>query len=98
MDIFHLRAKWSSKYTTSTLAIELEIFNEGFNGNWTWNHADRLPTGFRSNGKIENGRIMYSWPGDQVDLSFRQGEGDMKLEGDDPFEPYQGTTYLSKVK
>ena len=104
-DLPDLKGKWKGfyqyrggSYTTVTLAVELEIFDEKLNGNWTWNHADRPPTSFPSNGKIENGRIMYSWPGGQVNLGLRKGEGTMKLEGDYQFEPYEGTMYLNKVK
>jgi hypothetical protein len=41
---------------------------------------------------------MYSWPGGQVNLSLRKGEGKMKLEGDYQIERFDGTMYLNKVK
>lgn len=104
-DLPDLKGKWKGfyqyrggSYTTSTLAVELEILDEKLNGNWTWNRADRPPADFPSNGKIENGRIMYSWPGGQADLGLRKGEGEMKLEGDYQFESHEGTMYLNKVK
>ncbi len=100
-DVPGLKGKWKGFYQsrggTYTQAVELEILNE-LNGNWTWSHADRPPDTFPFYGKIENGRIVNSWPGGQVNLSLRKGDGKMKLEGDYKIERYEGTIYLNKVK
>ena len=101
-DLPDLKGKWKGFYEsrggTYTQAVELEISNEQLNGSWTWNHANRSPDTFPFYGKIENGRIVNSWPSGQVNLSLRRGEGKMKLEGNYQIEGYQGTMYLDKVK
>lgn len=101
-DLPDLKGEWKGFYQERggrfSDPIELEIISEDLEGNWTWHHANRPPYTFPFDGKIENGRILCSWPGGQVNLGLRKGHGKMKLEGDFQLERWEGTMYLNKVK
>lgn len=101
-DLSDLKGKWKGSYTDRggryTQPVALEISDEKLNGSWTWNHADRPPDTFPAQGKIENGKIKYSWPGGQVNLNLHKGKSITKLEGDYQIEQYVGTISLDKVK
>ncbi len=102
-DLSDLKGKWKGFYQVQsgnyTQPVELVISDEKLNGSWTWNHANRPPDTFPAQGKIENGKIKYSWPGGQVNLNLSKGKTVMKLEGDYKIEQYPpGTISLEKVK
>lgn len=102
-DLPELKGKWKGFYQVQsghyTQPVELEISDEKLNGIWTWNHANRPPDTFPAQGKIESGRIIYSWSSSQVNLNLSKGKTVMKLEGDYKFEQYPpGTISLEKVK
>ncbi len=99
-DLPDLKGEWKGSYDdrggTYTQPMEL-ILDEGLRGSWTFHHASRPPETFPFYGKIENGRIVYSFPGGRVNLSLRKGEGKMKLEGDYEAERSAGRISLNKV-
>lgn len=106
-DLPDLKGKWKGVYqdrvrTTYIQPVELEI--EGFKdltvkGKITFGHGDRPPTSIPFYGKIENGRMMFSWQGGQyINLGLRKAKGKMKLEGDYRIQQWEGTIYLDKVK
>lgn len=106
-DLPGLKGKWKGVYqdrvrTTYIQPVELEI--EGFKdltvkGKITFDHADRSPTSFPFYGKIENGRMMFSWQGGQyINLGLRKGGGEMKLEGSYRIQQWDGTISLKKVR
>ncbi len=103
-DLPDLKGKWKGFYQdrvtrTYIQPVELEIFSEDLKGKITFAHATGPPTSFPFNGKIENGRIVYSWWGDRyINLNLRKGEGKMKLEGDYRIQQWEGTISLDKVK
>ena len=103
-DLPDLKGKWKGVYQsrggTYIQPVELEIFNEDLKGMITFGHANRPATSAPFNGKIENGRIVYSGGDIQyINLNFRKGEGKMKLEGDYLIQQqYEGTISLDKVK
>ncbi len=101
-DLPDLKGEWKGSCDdrggTYTQPIELTILDEKLNGSWTWHHANRPSETFPFYGKIENGKIVYSFPGGRVNLSLRKGEGKMKLEGDYQADGGAGRMYLNKVK
>jgi hypothetical protein len=102
-DLPDLKGKWKGFYQSRggsyIQPVELEIFNEDLKGKITMSHADRPATSFPFNGKLEKGRIVYSWwEGQYIHLNFRKVEGKMKLEGDYRIEKYEGTISLDKIK
>lgn len=102
-DLPELKGKWNGFYQdrggTYIQPVELEIFNGDLNGKITFDHASRPPTSFPFNGKLEKGRIVYSWlEGQYIHLNFRKGEGKVKLEGNYRIQQWEGTIFLDKVK
>lgn len=101
-DLPDLKGEWKGFYDdrggTYTQPIELTILDEKLNGSWTWHHANRPPDTFPFYGKVENGKIVYLFPGGRVNLSLRKGEGKMKLEGDYQADQGAGRMNLNKVK
>lgn len=106
-DLPDLKGEWKGVYqdrvrTTYIQPVELEI--EGFKdlivkGEITFGHGDRPPTSFPFYGKIENGRMMFSWQGGQyINLGLRKGGSEMKLEGDYRIQQLEGTISLKKVR
>ena len=103
-DLADLKGKWKGFYQDQSgyyrQPVELEILDEQLLGKFTWGHANRPATTTPPyNGKLENGRIIYSWPSSQVNLNFSKGKTVMKLEGDYKIGQYPpGTISLEKVK
>jgi hypothetical protein len=106
-DLPDLKGKWKGFYqdrvaTTYIQPVELEI--EGFKdlqvkGKITFGHADRPATSFPFYGKIESGKIAFSWQGGQyINLGLRKGGGKMELEGNYRIQQWEGTISLNKVE
>jgi hypothetical protein len=103
-DLPDLKGEWEGYYGGGNFRerIELEIFNENLEGKAAF--YGTIPGGtvsFPFYGKIENGRLVYSWSYSGNDnwmkLSFRKGDGKMKLEGEYQIRQWSGTMSLRKV-
>lgn len=99
-DLPDLKGRWEGVRhgTTYTLPTELEISNENLEGKIIFHGATAGTVSYQFYGKIENGKLVSSWGRDRwIKLSFRKGEGKMKLEGDYQWMQWSGTMSLHKV-
>lgn len=104
-DIPELVGKWkgvlkaTSGSESSEQSTELEIFNESLEGKWVIHGTSQGTVSHPFVAKLENGRLILSWPKDQwVKLGLIKSNDKKKLEGPFRWSQWDGTLSFRKVE
>ncbi len=101
-DLPNLKGKWEGYYGGGNFRepIELEIINENLVGSITWHGTPQGTTTTPFRGRIEDGKLVYSWgENNWLRLSlYKSDDGKMKLEGNYRVHIWEGIVSLKKVR
>ncbi|MBM4307127.1 MAG: hypothetical protein FJ123_10360 [Deltaproteobacteria bacterium] len=104
-DIPELVGKWkgvlkaTSGSESSEQSTELEIFNESLEGKWVIHGTSQGTVSHPFVAKLENGRLILSWPKDRwVKLGLIKSNDKKKLEGPFRWSQWDGTLSFRKVE